>query len=389
MSDPLIIHVDMDAFYASVEILDNSQLAGKCVIVGGHGNRGVVCAASYEARDMGVCSAQPIVRAKKLCPKGIFLPVRMKRYMDISERVFSIFSRFTPFVEPISIDEAFLDVTGSTRLFGPGERIGADIREAILKEIGITASAGVAQNKLVAKIASDLCKPDGLKKVEPQDTLSFLEPLPISRLWGVGPVALKKLELLGVTTIGEARRLSRKLLKDNFGKFGDAIYDFSRGIDPRPVEPPAAAKSVGREITFDKDVTDNETARKKLLYLSEQVAVRLRGRGVCGRTICLKVKYSDFTQVTRSATIEIPTDDTLVIFELSKKLMQKTLIGKKRVRLLGISASHLARPGVAWQPGLFDSHGDMEKRKKLHQAVDNIRDKFGSGAVSPASLVKD
>ncbi|MBI9075373.1 MAG: DNA polymerase IV [Desulfatibacillum sp.] len=389
MTENLIIHVDMDAFYASVEVMDNPKLKGQCVVVGGAGNRGVVCSASYEARKLGVRSAQPIVTARKLCPHGIFLDVRRPRYLEVSQTVFGIFKRFTPLVEPISLDEAFLDVTNSTRLFGSGEEMAAAIRRRIEEALGITASAGVAKNKLVAKIASDICKPDGLQVVHPEETQAFLDPLPISRLWGVGPAARDKLRALGVKTIRDARKLSRELLSANFGKNGDVIHAFSRGIDKRTVDPPGAAKSIGREITFEHNVVQLEEAYKRLLYLSERVARRMRQEGLTGRTVNIKVKYADFVQVTRSATLETPTDDPGLIYSQARELLKKTLVGSKPVRLIGVTLSQLVLPGQAWQPGLFENPDTAIRRKKLNQALDGIWDRFGSGAVEPAILVSE
>ena len=389
MSENLIIHVDMDAFYASVELMDNPELKGQCVVVGGTGNRGVVCSASYEARKLGVKSAQPIVTARKLCPRGVFLPVRRARYQEISKRVFGIFSQYTPLVEPISLDEAFLDVTASIRLFGPGEEIAATIRKQIEDSLGITASAGVAKNKLVAKIASDICKPNGLLVIPSDKTQDFLDPLPISRLWGVGPASRDKLRSLGVKTISDVKKLSKDVLSANFGKNGTIIHAFSQGLDDRPVEPPGAAKSIGREITFEHNVVSLEEACKWLLFIAERVARRLRKEEATGRTISIKVKYADFVQVTRSVTIESPTDDPAVIYSHARGLLKKTLVGSKPARLIGVTLSQLVLPGQAWQPGLFDNPGNAIRRKNLNQALDGIWDRFGSGAVEPATLVPD
>ncbi|WP_028314703.1 DNA polymerase IV [Desulfatibacillum aliphaticivorans] len=389
MTENLIIHVDMDAFYASVELLDNPELRGQCVIVGGASNRGVVCSASYEARKLGVRSAMPIVTARKLCPKGVFLPVRRARYQEISRKVFEIFHQYTPLVEPISLDEAFMDVTSSTRLFGSGEEIAANIRRQIESSLGITASAGIAKNKLVAKIASDLCKPNGLLVVPADKTQDFLDPLPISRLWGVGPASRDKLRSLGVKTIHDVRKLTQEMLSANFGRNGEVIYAFARGMDDRPVEPPGAAKSIGREITFDHNVYTLEEAYKWMLFLSERVARRMRKEEATGRTVNIKVKYADFVQVTRSVTLESPTDDPGEIYTHAKKLLQKTLVGSKAVRLLGVTLSQLVTPGQAWQPGLFDDPTASERKRKLNQALDGIWDRFGSGTVEPAALVTD
>ncbi|MBW1708610.1 MAG: DNA polymerase IV [Deltaproteobacteria bacterium] len=274
-----IIHLDMDAFYPAVEVLDDPSLEGKPVIVGGQGDRGVVSSASYEARKFGVHSAQPIITARRLCPDGIFLPVRMARYVEISKKVFEVFCRFTPLVEPLSIDEAFLDVTGSRRLFGSPQEIAKKIKKLVKGEIGLTVSAGIAPSKLVAKIASDLEKPDGLTVVPHGKVREFLDPLPIEKLWGVGKVTRKDLELLGVRTIGDLSRLPRELLKSKFGKHGLHLYTMAGDMDERDVETRREVKSIGHEVTYAKDIVDLETVKKKLLALATQVARRMRRKG--------------------------------------------------------------------------------------------------------------
>jgi DNA polymerase-4 len=335
-----IIHLDMDAFYAAVEVLDNSSLKGKPVIVGGSRKRGVVSSASYEARKFGVHSAMPMTTAIRLCPKGIFLPVRMSRYHEVSERVFEVFCRFTPLVEPLSIDEAFLDVTGSVRLFGPPEEIAKMIKRAVVEEVGITVSAGIAPSKYLAKIASDLGKPDGLIIVREDEVRSFLEPLSIDKLWGVGKVTQKGLGLLGVRTIGDLSRLPLEVLEKNFGKHGNHLHLLSQGIDDRDVEVVREVKSIGHEETFASDLLDMEAARKELLSLATRVSRRLRGEAVVGRTVTLKVKYNDFVQITRSETLPEPIEDGGEIFRRCCGLLEKTEVGKRAARLLGLSVSH-------------------------------------------------
>ncbi|MBI5603513.1 MAG: DNA polymerase IV [Deltaproteobacteria bacterium] len=381
-----IIHLDMDAFYASVEVLDNPELKGKPVIVGGPKQRGVVSAASYEARKFGVHSALPTAQAMALCPQGFFLPVRMARYKEVSDQIFEIFHRFTPLVEPLSIDEAFLDVTASQQLFGPAEAIARRIKNVVREDIGLTVSAGVAPSKLVAKIASDLNKPDGLTVVPEGKVRQFLAPLPIERLWGVGRVTQKDLSLLNVKTIGDLSRLPKDLLQRRFGQQGLQLYFLSKGIDDREVQPERKAKSIGREETFPEDIREKERAGKELLALSHRVAKRLRRHKAAGQTITLKVTYHDFTRITRSLTVPAATDDGRKIYRVCLDLLEKTEIGKKSIRLLGIYLSHLTKPGEG-QLFLFDQNNGFKKGTKLNNALDAIQEKYGDQAIRPGSLL--
>jgi DNA polymerase-4 len=383
-----IIHLDMDAFYAAVEVLDNPSLKGKPVIVGGSQKRGVVSSASYESRKCGVHSAQPIATAMHLCPQGIFLPVRMSRYKEVSEQVFEIFYQFTPLVEPLSIDEAFLDVTGSVRLFGPPEEIARMVKGAVSEEIGITVSAGVAPSKFVAKIASDLQKPDGLTVVPEEKVKAFLEPLPIDKLWGVGKVTQEALALLGVRTIGDLSRLPLEVLEGNFGKHGTHLHLLSQGVDDRSVEVSQEVKSIGHEETFAVDLLDMEAIRRELLSLTTRVSRRLRRHGVAGKTVTLKVKYHDFLQVTRSETLPEVTDDGREIFRRCCGLLNKTEVGKRPVRLLGISVSHLRAQGEKRQLSLFQARFTAPKRKRLNLALDKMSEKFGEDGILPGTLFK-
>jgi DNA polymerase-4 len=383
-----IIHLDMDAFYASVECLDNPALRGKPVIVGGGRERGVVSSASYEAREYGVHSAQPNAHAARLCPHGIFLPVRMGRYKEISDRVFTIFGRFTPLVEPLSIDEAFLDVTGSRRLFGTPVEIAQRIRGMVRQEIGLTVSAGVAPTKFVAKIASDLHKPDGLTVVPRGKVKEFLDPLPIDTLWGVGEKTLLSLTCLGVRTISDLRRVPLELLIEKFGTHGRAMYRHARGKDTREVEPTREVKSLGREETYLEDIKERDEAQREILSLAVKVARRMRRYGFAGRTVTLKVKYSNFTQITRSVTLPKGTDDAHEIYQACTRLLEKTAVGKRRVRLLGVSLSHFSFLGEETQLSLFNEEVVVQKVKRLHQALDTVSDKFGEDIVRPATLLK-
>jgi DNA polymerase-4 len=406
-----ILHLDLDAFYASVEVLDDPTLRGKPVIVGGSERRGVVCAASYEARKFGVRSAQPTATAKRLCPKGVFLPVRMERYREASERVFGIFHRYSPLVEAISIDEAFLDVTGTRRLFGTPEEIARKIKAAVLRETGLTVSAGVAASKLVAKIASDLRKPDGLTVVPHGKEREFLAPLPVGRLWGVGKVTQKALHGMGVETIGDLSRIPVGALAKAFGKHGVLLHELSLGIDDREVTPGQEAKSVGHEETYPEDLVEMEPIRRELLSLATRVAERLRRHGVKGRTVTLKVRYRDFTLITRAVTLPRAVDDGGEIYRSILSLLPKTKAGSRPVRLLGISLSGLsggegaARQGESLQIPLFGapprggiggaagrrepSPESREKKERLNRAVDRIREKFGKKGVRPAELIDE
>ncbi len=383
-----IIHLDMDAFYASVEVLDFPELKGLPVIVGGSSSRGVVSAASYEARRFGVHSALSAVVARRRCPEGVFRPVRMARYQDVSEHIMDIFRGFTPLVEQISVDEAFLDVTGCERLIGDAEVIAEKIREKVRREVGLTVSAGIASCKLVAKIASDENKPDGVTVVPRGYEAEFLASLKIERLWGVGKKTLPILDLMGVKTIGDLTRFSLELLERKFGKQGRHMYHCARGIDLRDVEPVNSMKSIGNEETFHEDLIDSHEIINELLYLTTKVGERLRRRGVEGTTITLKVKYHDFTAVTRSKTLAIPTNDSKCIHQTILNLIPKTLIGIKPVRLAGLSVGNLVDAGNPRQLNLF-SPADDTGQQELTKAIDKINQKYGSFTVKPAPLTRN
>jgi DNA polymerase-4 len=323
-----------------------------------------------------------------LCPQGIFLPVRMTRYKEVSDQVFDIFHRFTPLVESLSIDEAFLDVTGSTQLFGEPEAIAKKIKKSVKEEIGLTVSAGVAPSKLIAKIASDLNKPDGLTVVPPEKAKEFLEPLPIEKLLGVGKETQKVLASLGVRTIGELSRLPLEVLKARFGKHGTELHLLSRGIDEREVQPEREVKSISREETYPEDILDLQTAKRELLSLAFKVARNLRSKGLAGKRVTLKVKYSNFTQITRSLTLPEATDDGREIFRSCLLLLKKTEVGHKAVRLLGISLSNLNIPGKARQLSLFKKGASLQKSRKLNLALDRIYEKFGEDSILPGTLLE-
>ncbi len=379
----------MDAFFPAVELLDNPSLKGKAVIVGGTRNRGVVSSASYEARKFGVHSALPISTAKRLCPQGIFLPVRMERYKAVSNKIFEIFYRFSPLVEPLSIDEAFIDVTGSQRIFGTPEEITKKIKKTIVDEIGLTVSAGIAPSKFIAKIASDLNKPDGLTIVKENEIMDFLAPLSIEKLWGVGKVTQKILAQYGIQTIGDLRQIPSEIIQKRLGQHGLHLHRLSSGIDNREVTPGHEIKSVGGEETFPEDILDKEAARKELLTLAVKISKRLRNKGIGGRTITLKLKYADFRQITRSETLPEATDDGTEIYRVAcRLLLTRTEAGKRPIRLLGISLSHLRHQGESEQPLLFHTDNPYNRKKNLNLAIDKIHEKFGDEALLPGTLLE-
>lgn len=378
----MILHVDLDAFFAAVEQRDHPELRGRPVIVGGGPtDRGVVSAASYEARAYGVHSAMPLRTAAALCPNAVFLPVRGAVYAAVSSEVMAILCRFTPLVEPISIDEAFLDVTASQALFGSGEAIARRVKAAIRAETELTASVGVATSKLVAKIASDLGKPDGLVVVPPGEEAAFLAPLPVERLWGVGPRTAAALHADGVRTIGELAALSDDVLVRRFGRHGALLRRRALGIDPEPVVARRAPKSIGHEHTFDVDTADPERIEATLLALADGVAGRLRASGLQARTVAVKIRDAGFQTISRQTRLVEPTDLAEPIWRAALDLVRRELRGQ-RIRLLGISAEQLEATA---QLGLFD--GGLERRRRLERAADELRRRFGRRAVTRARLL--
>ena len=375
--DRQIVHVDMDAFYASVEQLDNPDLVGKAVIVGGDPKRrGVVSAASYEVRKFGVHSAMPMSRAVRLCPDAIVLPVRMKRYVEFSKQIHAIFQEFTPQVEPISLDEAFLDVTGSLRLFGCGQEIGREIKKQIKEQLGLVASVGIAANKFLAKLASDLDKPDGFVVITEQDKQQVLDPLGVWRIWGVGPVTQKALKSAGIDTIKQLREAPTEILQGIFGDQTAHVLRLAHGDDDREVESVRDAKSISSEQTFATDITDRDILLDVLLSQVEDVAQRLRLNDLEAKTITLKLRYDDFRTITRSNTFDHPTNVTKTLWRRAREVFLKW--HKKSpgaLRLLGFGASGLQKTG-AGQRQLFPEPED-EKQKRLDKAFDQIRGKFG------------
>jgi DNA polymerase IV len=377
----VILHIDMDAYYASVEERDHPKLVGLPVIVGGSPEeRGVVAAANYEVRRYGVHSAMPMATAVRRCPHAIILPVRMDHYSAISREIRSIFERYTPQVEPLSLDEAFLDVRGSVKLFGPVDEIGKQIKQDILSEVGLVASVGVAPNKFLAKLASDFNKPDGFVTVNEGSIREFLDPLPVSRLWGVGRRADEILAQLGVRTIQQLRMLPLPILSRQFGNASAShLHNLAHGHDDRAVIPDRDAKSISHETTFPVDINDAGVLRASLLSLTEQVAHRLRRLEVFGRTIQIKVRYSDFRTVTRAHSMPTASNTTNELWNaVSNHLLPRVDLTTEAVRLVGVGISALGRHREQ-QRLLFDDQSNRDA--ELDAATDVIRDRFGSAAI--------
>ena len=378
-----VIHVDMDAFYASVEQRDRPALRGRPVIVGADPRgRGVVSAASYEARRFGVHSAMPIGRAARLCPEGVFLPVDMPKYVGVSRQIMTILAEFTPLLEPLSIDEAFLDVTGTRALFGDGLEQARRIKSRIRDVVNLTASVGVASNKFIAKVASDLRKPDGLVLVAAGDEAAFLAPLPVARLWGVGRVTASDLESMGIRTIGQLAAIPPDHLEARFGRGAIVLGELARGMDERLVEPFAPPKSMGAEETFEHDHRDVERLRHTLRGQAERVARELRAEGFAGRTVTLKLRFADFRTITRSHTGD-PTQDGLTIYREASALLARVAF-RQPVRLIGLSVSALDPAGEGQLPLLGP---DTLRGERLARALDRLVDRFGEGSILPASLL--
>jgi DNA polymerase-4 len=380
-----VLHVDMDAFYAAVEQRDRPELRGQPVIVGGTGNRGVVCAASYEARPFGVHSAMPIATARRLCPQGVFLPVRMQHYAEISRQIREILLSFTPLVEPLSLDEAFLDVKGCAGLFGPAPEIARQLKDKIKDETDLIASVGVASNKFLAKLASDLRKPDGLVVIPGDGIAQFLKPLPVSRIWGVGAKAERRLHALGIRTIGQLAAFPEQALIDQFGEIGRHVWQLAHGKDERIIIPDREAKSISTETTFDQDIGDRETLRTWLLDLTDHLASRLRHAGLQARTIDVKMRSSDFRTRHRAQALTQATNLTDVLWKAAVEVFNRGLSGDLLpLRLLGVGASRLTRESHI-QADLFDAAA-LERQKALDETVDTIRRQFGAGAIQRGSV---
>jgi DNA polymerase-4 len=382
----VIFHVDMDAFFASIEQLDDPSLRGKPVLVGGSGNRGVVAAASYEARKFGCHSAQPMSQARRRCPQAIVVPVRFARYREISSRMFGIFDEYSPLVEPLSIDEAFLDLTGTERLLGEPQAVARRLKQRIKTDLNLTASIGVAPNKFLAKLASDLQKPDGLVIVRPDAVASLLESLPINKLWGVGPVTAGKLQSLGVHKVGDIQKHSAEQLSKLFGQEADRFLRLANGLDDRPVVPDREAKSIGQEQTFGENVINPADVRRVLFEQVEQVGRRLRQHGLNARTISLKIRYGEFETISRSITIEYASNGTNELWNAASGLFDKWASAHFRpVRLIGMSATQFSA-GPAQLPLFADPK--IERQKKVDAVADQITSKFGTRAIKRGEGLK-
>ncbi|MEY4337525.1 MAG: hypothetical protein RL680_420 [Actinomycetota bacterium] len=380
-----ILHVDMDAFFASVAERDNPELKGKAVVIG-MGARGVVSAANYEARKFGIHSAMPVGRARRLAPHAIFLPVDMARYQEVSEHVMEIFHSFTPWVEPISLDEAFLDVTGSQKLLGTGREIAVAIRKKVEEQEGITCSVGIAPSKFIAKLASNHCKPNGMLEITSDRILTFLHPLPIQAMWGVGPKTAEVLERLGLRTIEDIAKLPRTTLIRALGEAnGASLYELAWGRDYRDVTPEEPDRSISAAETFAQDLDNPEEILTEFLRLTERATARLRDRDLFAKTISIKVRFADFSTINRSKTLPLPIDSTHDVYDVVKGLYQALRIERARLRLVGVSLENLSE-GAPHQMML----GEREVGwRQAEGAMDQARARFGKGSVRPARLIKD
>lgn len=381
-----IIHADMDAFYASVEQRDDPSLKGRPVVVGGAGNRGVVAAASYEARAFGIRSAMPMVRARRQCPDLVVVSGNFDKYRDASRSVMEIFRSYTPLVEPISLDEAFLDVGGSVRLFGPPIEIARAIRRRVREEVDLPCSVGIGPTKFAAKLLSAKAKPDGLLRVTADELPAFLRPLPVGDLWGAGPRTVERLHAYGFRTVGQLADVDRRTLERVVGEtVGSHLHALAHGRDGRSVVPHEAAKSISNEVTFDEDVDDPDHLRRVLLALGDKVGRRLRTSGLAGRTVTIKVRFASFETVTRSATLTNPTDRTHDLVEIATDLLDSLRLERVRIRLLGVGITNLSDGATARQLAL-----DSDPRwEDLDRATDAVAERFGSGRISWAALLDE
>ena len=381
-----ILHVDMDAFYASVAEKDNPKLKGKAVVVGA-GRRGVVSAANYEARKFGIRAAMPVYKAKALAPHAIFISPDMARYEEVSRSVMSIFHDITPLVEPISLDEAFLDVTGARRLLGDGQTIAKLIRARVEQKVGITCSVGIAHNKFIAKIASNQCKPNGLLEIDPERVLEFLHPLAAKEIWGVGPKTNEQLAKMGLQTVGDIANTPRSTLIRVLGQAsGGSLYELAWGRDYRDVEIEHIEKSISSSETFDQDLDSQEEILKEFLRLTERSVERMREKGFAAGTISIKVRFTDFKTISRSKTVDLPITGTQEIFEVVKNLYLALNLENVLIRLVGVSLDSLVEDEEINQMVLGQRTSGWQQADK---AVDRIKNKFGSASLRPARLVED
>jgi DNA polymerase-4 len=381
-----IMLVDLDAFFVSVEQVLNPELRGKPVVVGGNPERrGVVAAASYEAREYGLHSGMPLRTASRLCPQAIFIEGSFPRYRAASQKFMAILADFSPFLEPVSLDEAYLDATGFESIHGSARRMAEKIRARVKGKLGLTASVGIASGKVIAKIAAELSKPDGLMEILPGEEAAFLAPLPIARLPGIGKKSAQILKGLGITTIGELSTMPSGVLKSHFGASGEVLHRHARGIDGRPVEPPAAAKSISRETTFAEDTKDRNRLEATLHYLAERVGADLRRRQKRAKCVTLKLRFADFVTVTRRHTLGQSSNSDQTIFDNGLKLLKQELTGESRaVRLIGIGVSNLVEAGQ--QLDMLDLSG--ERLERLNRVIDRIRNKYGFSAIQTGRTLK-
>jgi DNA polymerase IV len=388
----MIVHVDMDAFFASVEQLDRPELAGKCVIVGGESNRGVVCAASYAARKFGVHSAMPMFQARRKCPHAVIVRPRPRRYAEISSKVMELLGSFSPVMERVSIDEAFLDITGCAAVFGTPVEIGERIRRQIREGVGLTCSVGVAPRKFLAKIASAMIKPDGLTVIRPEDMESVIAALPIGRVPGVGPQTGRHLDRLGIKTLGDVLRYSESQLAARLGKYGRRLHELSQGIDRSEVRSDRPVKSISSEETFAGDTRDKPLLKRYLLKHAGDVGRDLRKEGLKTRTITVKIKFADFTQITRQVRLERPTAASEIIYRAAASLVDAMALPQP-VRLIGVGASDFSNRAGPIQLSLFPEPGKTDvndaKWEKADRAMDAISERFGRSVVTKASLKDD
>ena len=381
-----ILHVDMDAFFASVEEHDDPSLKGKPVVVG-MGVRGVVSAANYEARKFGIHSAMPVGQAKRLAPHAVFLPVNHERYSEVSGHVMEIFRSVSPFVEPISLDEAFIDVTGAKRLLGSGRDIGQSIREQVFKSQGITCSVGIASNKFIAKLASSRCKPNGMLEIAPDRSLEFLHPLPVNAMWGVGPKTNEEIQKLGLRTVADIANTPRSTLIRALGEAsGASLYELAWGRDYRDVEPEEIDKSISAAETFSRDIEDQEIILREFLRLTEKATARMRAKEMSARTISIKVRFADFKTINRSKTFTLPISGTKEVFEVAKSLFLALKLDRARIRLVGVGLENLM-DGVDGPEQLELGERDKGWREAT-AAIDKASARFGAGSVRPARLIE-
>jgi len=380
------MHIDLDAFFVSVEQVENPQLKGKPVVVGGRPEgRGVVASASYEARAFGLRAGMPLLTASRLCPQAIFIQGSFPKYRRASERFMAILASFSPYLEPMGLDEAYLDATGFESIYGSARQMAVKIKQRIKNELGLTASVGIASGKVVAKVASELSKPDGLLEVAAGKERSFLAPLPVAKLPGIGKKTEQKLKSLSIDTIGKLSIMSLKALKSHFGASGEVLHRFAKGIDHREVKPPATAKSISRETTFAKDTRDRPRLKATLRYLGERVGADLRQRGKRARCITLKLRYADFTTITRRHTLSQTSDSDQTIFDVGVGLLNEALSqGRQPVRLIGIGVSELVEAGR--QLEMLDT--SAQRWEQLNKAIDRIRKKYGFTAIQTGRTLR-